>query len=382
MLALPLLLLNPALADDDEAEAEVEIHAYAEVNAEFLRVGTDPRFDGQGRLRRAALEFEHEFESLPLEVELELEVEDAIASAGGPGRVEVEEAFLSWEPRETWTLQAGLLLVPMGWVNLHHMPDAYNGVERPSLDQILLPSTWRELGVGARWEGVYLSAEVDLMSALDPTGFDDSGIVNGRTLGASSPVDAGALVGRVSWRGEDGESGVGLSGYASNVGSAADWYDSSGEPLRLWMPVLGAELDARLALAGVEARAEGVYWSLPQSDDLMEAYKADGAPYFPAAAGVVPTAMIGGYVELGYDVLRPFGREAQLVPFARLERYDSQLAVPDGYEANPLRTVDEGTFGLSFRPTDGLVFKGDVVLRDRKYGDDELGFDFGLGVDF
>jgi len=381
VLALPLLLVPWALADDDEAEPEVEIHAYAEANAELLRVGTDPRFDGQGRLRRAALEFEHEFEALPLEVELELEVEDALASSGGPGRVEIEEAFLSWEPRETWTLQAGLLLVPMGWVNLHHMPDEYNGVERPSLDQILLPSTWRELGLGARWERQRWSAELDLMSALDPTGFDDAGIVNGRTLGASSPVDAGALVGRVEWGADEG-SGVGLSGYASNVGSAADWYDASGERLRLWMPVLGAELDARLSLAGVEARAEGVLWSLPQSDDLMDAWQSDGAPYFPAAAGVVPTAMLGGYVELGYDVLHPFGRKAQLVPFARLEHDDTQRAVPEGYEANPLRTVNEGTFGLSFRPADGLVFKGDVVLRDREYGDDELGIDFGLGVDF
>lgn len=111
----------------------------------------------------------------------------------------------------------------------------------------------------------------------------------------------------------------------------------------------------------------------------MEALKADGSPWFPTGGGAVPSRMIGGYVEAGFNVLWFFDTTHELVPFARLEHYDSQLAVPEGLDANPLRTVDEATFGLTYRPLTSIAFKADVQLRDRKYGDDKLGWDLGFG---
>jgi hypothetical protein len=369
--------------DEDEQEpdaGETEVSGYAELTAEWWKVGTDPRFTGVGRLRRASLEVEHEL-GPDVEAEVELEVENAIASSGGPGTAEIEEAFLAWEASEGITIHGGLILVPFGWLNLHHEPIDFNGVERPSLDQTLVPTTWRELGAGVIGSAGPLTAEVDLMSALDPTGFDDSGVLNGRTLGADSPLDSAALAARIEVEPlEDFTAAVSL--YASDVGGAERWYDAGGDPIRLSLPILAAEGDLRYADHGVEARAEGAVWSLPQSDDLMEAHKVDGSPWFPEGSAPVPTAMIGGYAELGYDVLDPFDSTFRLVPFARLERYDTQWGVPDGQDPNPLRTVSEGTFGASFHPSDAIVFKGDVQLRDRKLGDDELGVNFGLGWAF
>jgi hypothetical protein len=90
----------------------------------------------------------------------------------------------------------------------------------------------------------------------------------------------------------------------------------------------------------------------------------------------------GGYVELGYDVFHELHLGHQLVPFVRLETYDTQAAVPKGYEKNPFLDVDEMTAGLSYRPIAQLVFKADVQLRDRRLGYDELQLDGGLGYMF
>ncbi len=43
----------------------------------------------------------------------------------------------------------GLSLIPMGITNELHEPIYFNSVNRPDIERFLIPSTWRELGVGA-----------------------------------------------------------------------------------------------------------------------------------------------------------------------------------------------------------------------------------------
>lgn len=360
------------------------VGGYGQIQATWLGVGPDPRYEGTASVRRLVVFVSHDFSELglPITAYTELEWENAIAGDGEPGAVEVEQALLDWRLKEDWlTLRAGLVLVPMGIINQWHEPPVFHGVDRPSLDQILIPSTWRELGVGFVGRPGIFRYELYAMTALDPTGFDDGGFAGGRTLGASSPADAVAFAGRLEVEPVLGMV-IGVSGYGSDAGPAGDWFDADGERLDLGLPVLGAEADARWRVAGLEARVLGVSWWMPESDDLMEARKADGSPHYLPSADPVPTRMLGGYAELAYDVLRPFGLSHELLPFARLEHYDTQAAVPEGYEPNGLRTVNEATFGLTYRPMSGVAFKGDLQLRDRKYGDDELGFRVGFGYMF
>jgi len=372
------------LQDERLATSGTVVGGYGQIQARWVGVGPSPTYEGEATVRRLVLFVSHDFSSfgLPIRAYTEFEWENAIAGEGQPGSVEVEQAFLDWRlAGDALTLRSGLILVPFGIINQWHEPPVFNGVNRPSLDEILIPSTWRELGVGFTGKPGILRYEVYAMTALDPTGFDDVGIVNGRTLGASSPADAIAFSGRVEVEPTLGLV-AGASGYASDTGPAQPWYAATGEALKLSLPVYGAEVDARFRGFGVEARVLGVGFWLPEADDLMEARKADGSPYFVEGSGVVPTHMRGGYVELGWNVLYPFDTSHELVPFARLEHYDTQAAVPEGYEGNPLRTVDEGTFGLTYRPIPNVSFKADVVLRDRKYGDDELQWDIGVGYMF
>ncbi|MEE9349734.1 MAG: porin, partial [Flavobacteriaceae bacterium] len=62
--------------------------------------------------------------------------------------VYVEQAFLNYAVKDNFNLKAGLMLVPMGIVNEYHEPTTFNGVERPSMDKSIVPTTWREIGIG------------------------------------------------------------------------------------------------------------------------------------------------------------------------------------------------------------------------------------------
>ena len=366
-----------------EAPATV-IGGYGQLQARYLGVGPDPDWTGEATLRRLVVYVSHDFSDagLPIRSTVELEWENAIAGDGQPGTAEVEQAFLSARLKgEALQVQGGLLLVPFGLFNHHHEPPTFLSVDRPSTEQIVIPTTWRELGVGLTGRTGPLRYELDALTALDPASLDDAGLANARTSGANSPALAGALAGRLEAEPVLGLL-VGLSGYASDLGPARPWYDAVGERLDLSLPLLGAALDLRWRSAGFEARALAVRFWLPESDDLLTARKADGSPYFLDGAAPVASQMSGAYAELGWNLLHPTDSSQELVPFARLEAYDTQERVPDGTTANPLRAVKEGTYGLCYRPIAAVALKADVQLRDRRYGDDELQANAGLGFLF
>ena len=53
----------------------------------------------------------------------------------------VEQAFLDYKIKDNISLQAGLMLIPMGIQNLYHEPPTFNGVERINVDKYIVPTT-------------------------------------------------------------------------------------------------------------------------------------------------------------------------------------------------------------------------------------------------
>jgi len=62
--------------------------------------------------------------------------------------VYIEQAFLQYSLNDRVNLRGGLMLVPMGLINEYHEPTTFNGVERPNVDKSIVPTTWREIGIG------------------------------------------------------------------------------------------------------------------------------------------------------------------------------------------------------------------------------------------
>ena len=85
----------------------------------------------------------------------------------------VEQAFLDYKIKDNMSLQAGLMLIPMGIQNLYHEPPTFNGVERTNVDKYIVPTTWREIGVGINGSIDEQSINYQLMMVNGPLGYDN-----------------------------------------------------------------------------------------------------------------------------------------------------------------------------------------------------------------
>ena len=129
---------------------------------------------GEVNVKRFVLYLAHTFDER-ITFRSELEVEDAKIEGGEDGgEVALEQAYLDYRASPALTVRAGLVLVPIGIINETHEPPTFNGVARPALEQDLLPTTWREIGIGAVGAipgGAGLNYRVYLTNGLRADGF-------------------------------------------------------------------------------------------------------------------------------------------------------------------------------------------------------------------
>jgi len=366
------------------AQPRTVIGGYGQFTLNAVKPGDADEFKATASVRRLVLFVAHPITD-DIRVYTEFEWENTVACAACQGAVEIEQAFVDARLLgDALSLRAGLVLIPMGIVNQWHEPPVFHGVERPAFDTVIIPTTWRELGAGFTGQiAEVLRYELYLTTTLNPLRLSETGLASARTQGSFAPANGYAVSGRAELEPVLGMI-AGASFFFSNMGGNADYYRQDGRERDLKLPVFGYSLDARVRRAGFEARAVWAQFFLPNSDDLVVAYRADGSPYFPreATEGTLPTRLEGGYVELAYDVLSLLHVSHELLAFARLETYDTQAAVPKGYKRNPALDIDELTLGMTYRPVTQLVFKGDLQLRDRRYGYDVLQWNLGFGYMF
>ncbi len=345
------------------AAAQTTIGGYAEMH--FTRAmpesgDTNTQLD----FHRLVLFVAHRF-SDKVQFYTELEVEHAFSGEGKPGQIGLEQAFVDYKiAGDKLAVRTGIVLVPMGIINQWHEPPVFNGVERPAVDKNIIPSTWREGGIGLVGSPAPgLNFELYLVGGLNASKFSaGGGVRGGRQAVAKSRADGLALTGRLEYEPELGWV-IGGSFYAGISGSnAAPFLDAAGDDLNLDVPVVGGSLDMRRRYKGIEARAVIAGFAIGDTRQLRGAVDGAGDP----SGADVGSKILGGYAELGYDVLRLTGtRTDQLVPFARFERYDTMYRV-DGRartDADDARGVTDLVFGMTYRPVPQLAFKGDVILR-------------------
>ena len=131
--------------------------------------------------------------------------------------VYIEQAFLQHSLNDYVNLRGGLMLVPMGIVNEYHEPTTFNGVERPSVDKSIVPTTWREIGLGltGKCNEASLRYQVYVFNGFSSAGGDlggKHGLRGGRQKGAKSTIDSPNLSAKVDYYGIKGLR-LGLSGY-------------------------------------------------------------------------------------------------------------------------------------------------------------------------
>lgn len=343
---------GPAASKVYAADAGVSIGGYGEMLYEnFAREDES----GAAAASRDRIDFVRQIVYVGYKYDARLlfnsELEFEHASTGRDGSVSVEFAYVDALFGPAVNARAGILLVPMGFVNELHEPPVFLGARRPETERVIVPSTWRANGAGLFGEpAAGLTYRAYLVESLYADGFGAGGLRGGRQSGSESLAEdlafvvradyerRGALAGGSVFRGATAQGEV-TSGGASFDGTTLVW--EAHAQLR-WR---GAQLRALVAGATVGDAAE-------VNDFLGIA---------PGSNDSVGSEMLGWYVEAGYDVLAWLapGSPYRLTPYVRHEELDTQAEVPDGFGANPRNDRSVLTLGAAFHPHAQVVLKTD-----------------------
>ena len=330
-----------------------------------------PDTPGTVNLSRFVLFVGHSF-SDRLAFRSEVEIEDArIENGAAAGEVAVEQAYIDYQLSPALTLRTGLLLAPVGIVNETHEPPTFNGVERPDFAHDVIPTTWRELGLGAA--GTFgqsgFGYRLYLLNGLRASGFSaDEGIREGRQEGQDATFANPSLTGRLEY----GRPGL-------KVGTSF-WYGGTAEQ----NPAVGTgTFDAPLFLVSADARYD--VGAFQFRGEFANIHVGDADRIDVAYASGVASRITGGYVEGAVNLLQflvPTSAQ-RLNAFVRHERYDTQADVPTGITDDPANARRLTTFGLTYKPLWNVAFKGDYQLRRNAAGTGEGEIlRFGVGYQF
>jgi hypothetical protein len=364
--AAPPLVAQQA---DDADEERTTIGGYGEVH---FQNASGPQTPGVVNVARFVLFLSHQFNDR-LAFRSELEVEDTKVAGGEPGgEVALEQVYLDYMLSPAATIRAGLVLPPIGILNETHEPPTFNGVERPGFDHDVIPTTWRDIGIGLVGSipgrsGV--SYRVYLLNGLLASGFSgEEGIRAGRQEGREASFANPSITGRLEWA----RPGLRVGG--------SFWYGGSANQ----EPALGdGSFDNAVALVSADARYDTGPFSF--RGVVANISVADADAINDAFGGQVGSRIAGGYLEGAYNVLAALAPTTtqRLDAFVRHERYNTQAGVPDNVTRDDALARRITTFGLTYKPLYNVVFKGDYQLRRNKagVGQDQL-VNLGVGYQF
>ena len=288
----------------------------------------------------------------------ELEWEHGGVPDGGPdGGVSVEQAFLDARLSKALSVKAGLLLVPVGAINLYHEPTNFNSSTRPQLDRVIIPATWSEMGAGIHGAlGERVDYQLFATAGLDGRNFSaENGIREGRQ--SFAPKDSNrnmAVTGRLEVRPFTNL----YTNFSFHSGNSAP--SGSHSAYTTVMAFDGKYSIGDFDLAGEYAR---VYQDNPGvlSDEIghnMSGYWVEGAYHF------MPKSWKNGKLA-----------DADAVLFARWSEFNTQ----DGGAVDPTKVSGRfdrnyTTFGIAFKPATTVVVKADYQIYDdhRKAGETAL----------
>ena len=326
----------------------------------------------------------------------EFEVEHAVSSADDVGEFEVEQFYVDHQLSDNVNVKGGLFLMPFGLLNEHHEPTAYYGVQRNFVETLIIPSTWREGGIG-----VHGSNELGLNW--------DAGITTGFDLSAwnNSPEDPQY---RTALDLEDNDVAP-LQATHQELHLANAQHLSQYVSLN-WagMPGLllgGAVFTGETALPEVPAnlpKSRVTLWEAharwtPGNADISAVYAhgsiSKTATYNLDNTGVanpLPASFLGYYVQGAYTVWQDGGY--RLSPFVRWEHYDmasSYAGIAPGFSTVPTGLASDGspwpqprdrvsTVGTNFYINPHVVLKADY--QHFEVNPDLSRVDLGLGVSF
>ena len=356
-------------ASPPPAQSPTSIFGYGEFNYNRFR---DSERTSRADLRRFVLGFGHRFNER-LSFNSEVELEHAVASAEDRGEVEIEQAYLDYQVSDALNVKGGLFLIPLGILNETHEPPTYYGVERNEVETRIIPTTWRELGIGLHGLlGRSLRYDVGVTTGFNIGKLDDPAfgirsahqegqLADARDLsyyGALNYRSPGLLLGGGLFTGNTGQNGQSnalLKGVAAN--------------LTLW------DVHAKYTGGGWDLQALYAAGRIGDADRVNAAILASSATPF-----ATPRTLTGWYGQAAYHLWRR--GDLDFAPFVRLERYEirQQEDAANGLLQDPNNIERVRTVGFNFRVHPQVVIKSDYQRYSTDRTKDRL--NIGLGYMF
>jgi hypothetical protein len=282
--------------------------------------------------------------------------------------VYVEQAYLKYKASENLNVLAGLMLVPMGIINEYHEPTTFYGVERPNVDKYVVPTTWRELGVGisGNIDNASLKYQAYLFNGFksyaDGSGVlrGSDGLRKGRQKGAESVVSSPNFSTKLDYYGIAGLR-IGLAGYFGETQTD----DTTLESATVGVSMVG--IDMRYKYNNLELRGQYISANISDSDKYNMLTGKD-----------LGSKLNGLYGELAYNF--ELNGNEKLTPFLRYEKYNTHAETAGNLPANAAYDKNELIFGMNYKVADGAAFKVDYQLINNAVTGSDTKKQFNAGV--
>lgn len=297
--------------------------------------------------------------------------------------VYVEQAFINYKFNPYIQAKGGLILIPMGIVNELHEPTIYYGVERPFLDTKIVPTTWREIGLGVHGNIQEISLNYQVYMVNGFLGYNDQakfrgsdGYRKGRQKGAESIISSPNLSAKLDYYGIP-RLKIGLATYIgksqSNLFNGLpendDMLTQQADSSIVNISMFG--LDATYSIKGMQLRGQLIF----ANNGNIEKYNVFGDTD-------LGKQLFGYYAEAGYNVFRSTKIKSELIPFVRYEFINTHHETV-GFEPNKKYETQLITSGLNWKINSGVVLKVDYqwikTAAQSKY---DHAFNAGIGFVF
>lgn len=343
------------------------LFGYGEFNYNRFR---DDERTSRADLRRFVLGVGHRFNER-LSFMSEVEVEHAIVSRDDEGELELEQAFLNYRLGDAFNVKGGLFLIPLGILNETHEPPTYYGVERNEVETRIIPTTWRELGVGVH--GLLGGAwryDVGLTTGFNAGKLDDPsvGVRSAHQEGQLAAAHDLSVYGALNYRAPGLLAGGGVfTGNTGQNGQSNPLLKGVSARLTLW------DVHAKYSVGGFDLQALYAAGRLNDAERLNAAILASSPEPFAA-----PKSLKGWYGQAAYHLWRK--GDFDFAPFVRIERFEirQEEDPANGLLQDPNNVERVRTVGFNFYVHPQVVIKSDI----QRYRTDRSRDRFNVGLGY
>ena len=368
--ALPAATPSSGSAPVIAATPQTVISSYGEISYTRPKNASNQT---QTDVGRAVLGIAHRFDEKTKMV-AEFEWEHAVTAAEDKGEAAVEQLYVEHEFSSNVRAKAGLFLMPVGLLNTSHEPTAYFGVHRNFVETAIIPTTWREVGLGL--SGAYdngLSWDAGVTTGFDLTKWNaasgdgiESPLGSIHQEGQLAKSHDLSMHAALNWRGIPGLL-LGASVFSGKAGHATTDFAGNNARVTLW------DMHARYTPGNWDLSALYSRGNISNTEALNLTFAGQATP--------VPSSFYGWYAQGAYKLWSANGYS--LSPFVRYEQFNtaaSYSAVPQGLGVPAATAEKVATFGASFRIGEGVVLKADMQKFKRDSNQDR--FNLGVGYSF